>query len=283
MFSNQWLITIDLDGTLLTSKDEKIDDKNIKIIRKVQERGHKVAIVTGRPWRDSKEIYNKIGLDTIISNYNGALISNPKDSGFLNTQTSINRKLINEILNNEKFHSAIENIIIEYEKWTEMLHKDDTEIRNLFHIANDKTLKQYKYGYELKENPFSVTIKIDTENFDKMTLLYNLKRKYGNSLLFRYWEWPEKNICSLEINQAATTKGSAMRYIASYYNIPQHRTMAFGDGLNDIEMLSDAAIGIAMLNASDIVKNYANDITDYSNDEIGVGRYLEDFFGLPKT
>ncbi len=84
----------------------------------------------------------------------------------------------------------------------------------------------------------------------------------------------------LEINQKTSNKGTAMKHIAEYYNIPLSRTIAFGDGMNDKEMLIDAAVGVAMKNASGTVKSYADDTTNLTNDEAGVGDYLEQFFNL---
>ena len=71
-----------------------------------------------------------------------------------------------------------------------------------------------------------------------------------------------------------------MRLVASYYNIPERNTIAFGDGLNDIDMLSEAAVGVAMKNADREVQGYARDVTDYTNNEGGVGKYLIKFFNL---
>ncbi len=66
---NPWLITIDLDGTLLNSShgfhpNTSFNEKNLTVIKKLINEGHKVAIVTGRPWRDTKEIYDKLNLRT---------------------------------------------------------------------------------------------------------------------------------------------------------------------------------------------------------------------------
>ena len=49
--------------------------------------------------------------------------------------------------------------------------------------------------------------------------------------------------------------------------------MAFGDGENDIEMIKQADIGIAMKNGCDKVKEIADHITD-SVDEDGIYTYL---------
>jgi len=55
--------------------------------------------------------------------------------------------------------------------------------------------------------------------------------------------------------------------------------MAFGDGENDIEMIKEAGIGIAMENAVDHVKEVAKHIT-LSNKENGVAFFLRDYFKL---
>ena len=54
------------------------------------------------------------------------------------------------------------------------------------------------------------------------------------------------------------------------------QTMAFGDGLNDVTMLRDAGIGVAMGNASDELKALA-DLTTASCDEDGVAQTIEQF------
>ena len=52
------------------------------------------------------------------------------------------------------------------------------------------------------------------------------------------------------------------------------QTMAFGDGENDISMLKAAGAGVAMGNASEIVKQAA-DLVTKTNDEDGVAYIIE--------
>ena len=57
-----------------------------------------------------------------------------------------------------------------------------------------------------------------------------------------------------------------------HLNIPIENSYAFGDGKNDIEMLSTVGCGIAMGNADDDVKKYAKEVTDtVHNDGVAVG------------
>ena len=51
--------------------------------------------------------------------------------------------------------------------------------------------------------------------------------------------------------------------------------MAFGDAENDIEMIKEAGIGVAMGNAMDSVKKVADVVTS-SNDENGIGQVIDD-------
>lgn len=72
-----------------------------------------------------------------------------------------------------------------------------------------------------------------------------------------------------EITKSAFTKGSAVRYLSEYLGIPIEDTIAVGDSENDLAMLRAAGIGIAMGNASDYVKEAADDVTS-SVEEDGV-------------
>ena len=64
-----------------------------------------------------------------------------------------------------------------------------------------------------------------------------------------------------EITKTAFTKGTAVRYLSGYLGVPIEDTIAIGDSENDLEMIRAAAIGIAMGNSSDYVKEAADDVT----------------------
>jgi hydroxymethylpyrimidine pyrophosphatase-like HAD family hydrolase len=56
--------------------------------------------------------------------------------------------------------------------------------------------------------------------------------------------------------------------------VPRRQVVAFGDGLNDREMLSWAGLGVAMGNADPATKSVADEVTA-SNDEDGVAVVVE--------
>lgn len=77
----------------------------------------------------------------------------------------------------------------------------------------------------------------------------------------------------LELAAGSVSKASALHALASRLQIAPSQIIAFGDGGNDIELLSYAGCGVAMGNAAAILKDAADDIT-LSNNEDGVAFYL---------
>ncbi|MDR0948463.1 MAG: HAD family hydrolase, partial [Lachnospiraceae bacterium] len=71
------------------------------------------------------------------------------------------------------------------------------------------------------------------------------------------------------------TKWNAIRLLAEKWSIDLSKIAAFGDDYNDIEMLQNCGVGVAVTNALDEVKAVANYICG-SNDEDGVARWLEE-------
>ena len=70
-------------------------------------------------------------------------------------------------------------------------------------------------------------------------------------------------------------KRNPIRDIAYYFGLSLDEVAAFGDDYNDIEMLRDCGIGIAVANAIDEVKAAADYVCD-SNDNDGVAKWLEE-------
>ena len=66
-----------------------------------------------------------------------------------------------------------------------------------------------------------------------------------------------------------------MKRLADILGIPVENTYAAGDEQNDISMIEAAGCGIAMANATDLVKASADVITTYDNDHDGLAEFIE--------
>ena len=78
MVMDQHLIALDLDGTTLNNQS-KLTNETITTLRALARDGHIVSIITGRPYRIAKHIYDEIGIKTPMVNFNGALTHIPHE------------------------------------------------------------------------------------------------------------------------------------------------------------------------------------------------------------
>jgi len=80
----------------------------------------------------------------------------------------------------------------------------------------------------------------------------------------------------LEITDKRATKGQTLKWLAEREGIKQAEIIAFGDGHNDIDMISYAGLGVAVANARQAVIDAADLITASNNDD-GVAEVIERF------
>ena len=83
----------------------------------------------------------------------------------------------------------------------------------------------------------------------------------------------------LEIMAYGVSKGKALEKVLKEQDIHPKEVIAFGDGLNDLEMLTFVGKGLLMGNAQDNLKNVLteNEVIQ-TNDDNGVANYLEKLF-----
>lgn len=81
---------------------------------------------------------------------------------------------------------------------------------------------------------------------------------------------------NIEVNAAGVNKGKALVRLGEILGISREEIMAFGDGANDLDMMKEVGIGVAMSNGKEEIKEAADYIAA-SNDEDGVARFLEEY------
>jgi len=109
--------------------------------------------------------------------------------------------------------------------------------------------------------------------------LYHATNSEANIYPFVKHLSPEYNVVVsgnhwVDISEAQSNKGHALRFLQKKHDISPAETMAFGDYNNDFEMLQGASYSYAMENAHENIKAVANYQTT-NNDDFGVERILE--------
>ena len=95
------MIALDLDGTLLRS-DNTISDYTVDTIKKIQEKGHKVVIATGRPYRMALEHYRRLQLETPMITFNGSLTHLPEKKWDFEHSVTIDKQYLLDVLDIQK-------------------------------------------------------------------------------------------------------------------------------------------------------------------------------------
>ncbi|ATZ16145.1 hypothetical protein JN01_0455 [Entomoplasma freundtii] len=275
------LILVDLDGTVLNNDGKTMNPLTKKALMQAQADGHIVAIITGRPFRAIKDIYHELGLTSLLTNFDGAHISDPSRREFKRIVFSINSDIIQQIINEPVIKASVENIIFEYYDKV-LIWKEDADLDQFFHLSDLKSpnsTEQLITGspWELWDGPSTnIVLKLKKSSYKNRVFRtlakYHDAVKIQSDILYGISNPSEKPVFTLTNKNAS--KGFAVNIIAQYYNKNIQNVIAFGDQMNDFEMIQKVGYGVAMKNAADALKFVADGVTHKTNDEGGVGDYL---------
>jgi Cof subfamily protein (haloacid dehalogenase superfamily) len=253
--SNIKMIVMDLDGTLLT--DEKnISNYTLSILEKCKNIGIKIVIATARSERSSKRFTDILEPDYIILN-GGVLVKDDKKiicRRLLPKKTA--SKIINEIYQNKNVGEIKVETETDYYLICDDEQKDNQSVDN-------------KYSYlTIKEGIQSDLIKIRAEFYDE-NIIKTLTKKYTECEVtgFTGEKW-------YRIVNKGANKINGIKSLMKETNISMENIIAFGDDYNDMEMIRECGVGIAMENGIDEIKRSAKYICG-NNNEDGVGKWIE--------
>ncbi|WP_342252673.1 Cof-type HAD-IIB family hydrolase [Spiroplasma endosymbiont of Amphibalanus improvisus] len=266
------LILIDLDGTTLKNDGKSIHQKTKNAIGKAVEFGHHVCIITGRPHRASIRFYKELELNTLLTNFDGGHIHDPLKQEFKRIVMPISNEIIMDIINEEVIKKSLDNILIEYFDRA-MCLKNDSWIETYFHLDNIADDNYWiKDPYKEWTGPatdIAITLKNNVEMDDVLRVLGS----YHKSIKINITNNSNKKIIIL--TNKLVSKGRSAEILAQYYNVELKDAIAFGDEINDLEMMQMVGYPVGMKNGNPALKSICRSITYLTNDEGGVGDFLD--------
>lgn len=272
------VIIMDIDGTL-TNSEKKITPRTKEVLMRMQERGAKLVLASGRPTAGLLGFAKELEMDKhhgLLVAYNGSAVTD--------AQTG-------EVLFSKRLSAAQAQDIIKHLRQFSV------------HIV------VYKGDNLYTEDVNDRMITVNGEPFD--VLSYEEKcccMRFGESKdLVAFADYPMNKILTAgdpeylaanheamsapfagEINSAFTSafyyeftakgidKAEALDSVLIPMGYTREEMAAFGDGQNDISMIKYAGLGVAMANADDAVKAAADTVT-LSNEEDGIAHILEQY------
>lgn len=245
------LIITDLDGTLLHSNKE-LSEKTIQVLHQCRTQGIKVAIATARYWIGAEKYIEQLAPDYEITT-DGTLIHHAGEMiyncGFDMDTTNLLLQMITEANNGANITVAAGKRVY----W------------NSLHIAESKKLNKAVY-HDFKQPLPEAACKIAANLPDKKTA-EDIAEKAGCRLIC----YRQENLYGFIASNAG--KLQAILSLADKLGISLDEIAAFGDDVNDIDMLKVCGLGVAVSNAIQQVHEAADKAT-LSNDEDGVAWFI---------
>ncbi|WP_125710635.1 Cof-type HAD-IIB family hydrolase [Lacticaseibacillus porcinae] len=268
---NQKLIALDLDGTTLNQAGT-LSPQTIATLQAAQTAGHLVVIATGRPDSISEHFYDELGLTAPMINFNGALIHKPHQHWggerqvALTTQTALALKSLKTQFDIELMVAEGKQLLLADHGYVNMPFLPDLpDPQSLFDADG------------LTQAPISVTMFIREHT---LTALQQAVAQHFPSLTPKTWGAWSGEHTALEVTEGNTSKSQAVAYVAGLYGIDQADVIAFGDDLNDLDLIDYAGVGVAMKNARPEILQAANAVTAFDNENSGMADYLADYLAL---
>lgn len=254
-------VFFDIDGTLKSFKTHSIPQSAIDAINEVREKGIKVFIATGRYFKQIGDL-NGLVFDGLITLNGAHCINSENETIFTNP---IPKEDIEALLRYQSETFMFPSIFI-------------TEKEELINYI-DENVKEISRLVDVPLSPVGILSESDKKEVLQIDAFVNKEQEQELlETVLTHCNASRWNPLFADVNVQGNSKRTGIDKFLEYYSIELSETMAFGDGGNDIQMLQHVAIGIAMGNAGDEVKQVADYITD-SVDEDGIQKALK-YFGV---
>lgn len=270
------LIGLDLDGTTLTT-DKRLTLHTKEVLEACIRQGIEVLPATGRVWSGiPKELTDIEGVRYVISSNGAAVVELATGKAVYTNGIGWQRAL--EIFDILEKYDTFYDIYAMGNGWCEGRFYDDLDAFGIESFLQPMVKKSRTRIDDLREWVREHKVPVEKIN---MFFIDEENRQRAFRELGQISDLAVT--CSLtnnlEINHCTCNKGDALINLGRILGIPMEQIMACGDGNNDLEMIRDAGVGIAMENGEDSVKEAADYITA-TNDEEGVAQAIELFCDL---
>lgn len=248
-------VIFDLDDTLLNDA-RQVTDATLAVLKQVQALGHKTVINTARSKSYSHALFMRIQPDYAIFN-GGALIVDAAQQPIFRAELTCEdtRALIERLL------AVTENFSVQTE---DVLYSNNGSYTGQ---------EAQAFDFAQEEFPYPALKVVASIQSDKVAAAIARKFDLEYTTYFRgpFRRYSHKN----------ATKALGNRNLVALTGGSMADVLAFGDDRGDIPMLREAGVGVLMKNAKPELLAGFPLVSDYTNDEDGVARFLTKYFHLP--
>ena len=285
------LITIDLDGTLLNRYGE-VTEYTKDIIKKTTNKGVLVVLASGRISESVLTIAKEIGADKYYISGNGSVLYDMQKDEIL-YENYLTKEKVLEIIELCDKNSIYYNIYTENAVLAKSLNYNVA----FYNYENTKKSSDKKTDINIVEDMYNYIKNSNLNKFLKITICDENKIVFSSILrkiknisdidVLEVSHMSQKKIKTgtkevevgyfyTEVSSKNVDKWFAIEKVMELENIRKEEVMALGDNNNDIVMIKNAGLGVAMGHSNEQVKKVADYIT-VDNNEDGVAKAIEQY------
>lgn len=272
------ILALDIDGTLL-GPGGHLGDRTRRAVHAAGEAGWLVTLATGRRWDSTKPIADDLGLRVPLIVFNGAVV---RDS------------VTAEILHyNPLPHEATAPLVwaLVGRKLQPVLYEDVHAGERLLtgpEEYDNPVIHRWLSGVGLEHGPIVQRLPYDElaeagrvvrivvyDAPERMAGIEGLAEELGLDHRTLLYEAGRDEYLMAELLHSHGTKAAAIAALAARYGLSLNETVAVGDGHNDVEMLAEAGLGVAMGQAPEAVRARA-DVTIGGHADEGLASFIEE-------
>lgn len=280
------LLALDLDGTLLSSRGE-VSERNRRALEEAQRCGVRLAVVTGRRFRDARPLALELGLDAPVISHNGALTKHAR------TLETVAVTLL-------PLEAAREVLRVGRERNLDAMISDDPEGAGVLvydHVNDDnEPFRRYLawsrriHGEGAEESVRRVDSLEDYLNHAPVHIAFSgtcrameelgeaLKCELAGRVKVFATMYRRADFALIDVLHPEVSKGTGVAAAAREAGLSREEVMAVGDNFNDLEMLEYAGTGVLMGNADEeLLRSQTRFHVTATNDDDGVAQAIEKF------
>ena len=261
------LAAVDLDGTLL-GPDKQIGPENASAVQRLRDNGVTVIIASGRRHQNSIRFQRQLGLTGPIIACQGGLIRDGESGNVIEAHflpQSVTQQIIDDAERNDiqtiYYHLDHLYVAKRHDRWIDLYESRVGEraeiLPDLEQLDGRRALKLVWYGDPV------VLAKVRAE----MSATYSDKVDVLST---------ERE--NLEFMPRGISKATALAKVAAEYGVRQEEVLAFGDGENDVAMLTWAGLGVAMGHGNEAAIKVAKRVSPPGPPESAFARAVDQLF-----
>ncbi|ROR14262.1 hypothetical protein EDB67_13222 [Vibrio crassostreae] len=260
------IVASDLDGTLL-APNHQLSDFTKLTLKKLRDQGYTFIFATGRHHVDVAGIREIAGIPAYMITSNGARVHDQNDQ--LMYSQNVPQDLVQPVIDVVRQDPNIFIHMYQNEDW--LLDRED-EMLAKFHSESGFSYKRFEADNAPSDGIAKVFFTHPEQDHEYLvTFEQKLRDAFGDKLNIAFsTPW------CLEVMAAEVSKGHALDAVAKSLNLTLDNCIAFGDGMNDAEMLAMAGKGLIMGTSHEkVMKALPDNEVIGSNADDAVAHYLE--------